>query len=60
MASASQFKDYVLVECGYCLEKGSAMKHPRLLDCSHTHCLPCLVSYRDINGVIKCPLQACG
>ena len=47
------------VECGFCLRKNEALEQPKVLPCTHVHCLGCLTAYYDINHVVQCPLSAC-
>ena len=44
------------VECGYCWDKGEDLINPRILPCSHVHCLRCLNAHFESDGVIRCPL----
>ena len=43
-------------ECGYCWDKGEYLINPRILPCSHVHCLRCLNEHFESDGVIRCPL----
>ena len=47
------------VECGFCLRKNEALEQPKVLPCTHVHCLGCLTAYYDINHIVQCPLSAC-
>ena len=47
------------IECGFCFRKNEALEQPKVLSCSHVHCLGCLSAYHDVNQIIQCPLSAC-
>ena len=53
MASATN------VECGICSRRNEALEQPKILPCTHVHCLECLTAYSDINHMVQCPLPAC-
>ena len=45
------------IECSLCEEQFSEIKEPKILDCFHTFCKPCLKDWLKKNreGVISCP-----
>ena len=46
-------------ECGYCLRTCDTLENPKVLPCTHVHCVECLTAYYDINHIVQCPLPAC-
>lgn len=59
MAQSKGFFDDIKkeIECSLCEEQFSEIKEPKILNCFHTFCKPCLKNWLQKNreGVISCP-----
>ena len=59
MAQSKSFFDDVKkeIECSLCEEQFSEIKEPKILNCFHTFCKPCLKEWLQKNreGVLSCP-----
>ena len=56
---ADAFETEVKIECGFCLASGEDINNPKILPCTHVHCLGCLTASYNISGLVQCPLTLC-
>ncbi|XP_067944888.1 E3 ubiquitin-protein ligase TRIM56-like [Watersipora subatra] len=48
------------VECAFCCRKSDTIINPKVLPCSHTHCMTCLTTYYDSKHLLLCGNSRCG
>ena len=55
---AKAYTDDRVIECGFCFQTDT-LDDPRVLPCTHVHCMNCLAEYFELNKRVQCPLPIC-
>ncbi|XP_067944972.1 E3 ubiquitin-protein ligase TRIM56-like [Watersipora subatra] len=48
------------VECEFCCRKNDTIVNPKVLPCSHIHCMTCLTTYYESKHLLLCGNSGCG
>ncbi|XP_067944879.1 uncharacterized protein [Watersipora subatra] len=48
------------VECEFCCRKSDTIINPKVLPCSHIHCMTCLTTYYESKHLLLCGNSGCG
>ncbi|XP_067944874.1 uncharacterized protein [Watersipora subatra] len=48
------------VECEFCCRKSDTIVNPKVLPCSHIHCMTCLTTYYESKHLLLCGNSGCG
>ncbi|XP_067944905.1 uncharacterized protein [Watersipora subatra] len=48
------------VECEFCCRKSDTIINPKVLPCSHIHCMTCLSTYYESKHLLMCGNSECG
>ncbi|XP_067944882.1 uncharacterized protein [Watersipora subatra] len=48
------------VECEFCCRKSDTIVNPKVLPCSHVHCMTCLTTYDESKHQLLCGNSGCG
>ncbi|XP_067944403.1 uncharacterized protein [Watersipora subatra] len=48
------------VECEFCCRKSDTILNPKVLPCSHIHCMTCLTTYYESKHLLLCGNSGCG
>ncbi|XP_067944916.1 uncharacterized protein [Watersipora subatra] len=48
------------VECEFCCRKSDTIINPKVLPCSHIHCMACLTTYYESKHLLLCGNSECG
>ncbi|XP_067949688.1 transcription intermediary factor 1-beta-like [Watersipora subatra] len=48
------------MECGFCCRKSDTIMNPKVLPCSHIHCINCLTTYYESKHLLLCGYNECG
>ena len=48
------------VECEFCCCKSDTIINPKVLECSHVHCMACLTTYYESKHLLLCGHSGCG
>ncbi|XP_067945479.1 uncharacterized protein [Watersipora subatra] len=48
------------VECEFCCRKSETIINPKVLPCSHIHCMTCLTTYYESKHLLLCGNSKCG
>ncbi|XP_067944873.1 uncharacterized protein [Watersipora subatra] len=48
------------VECEFCCRKSDTIINPKVLSCSHVHCMTCLTTYYESKHLLLCGNTGCG
>ncbi|XP_067944864.1 uncharacterized protein [Watersipora subatra] len=48
------------VECEFCCRKSDTIVNPKVLPCSHIHCMTCLTTYYESKHLLLCGNTGCG
>ncbi|XP_067944884.1 uncharacterized protein [Watersipora subatra] len=48
------------VECEFCCRKSDTIINPKVLPCSHIHCMTCLTTYYESKHLLMCGNSGCG
>ncbi|XP_067944895.1 uncharacterized protein [Watersipora subatra] len=48
------------VECEFCCSKSDTIVNPKVLPCSHIHCMTCLTTYYESKHLLLCGNSGCG
>ncbi|XP_067944878.1 uncharacterized protein [Watersipora subatra] len=48
------------VECEFCCRKSDTIVSPKVLPCSHIHCMTCLTTYYESKHLLLCGNSGCG
>ncbi|XP_067944881.1 tripartite motif-containing protein 2-like [Watersipora subatra] len=48
------------VECEFCCRKSDTIVNPKVLPCSHVHCMTCLTTYYESKHLLLCGNTRCG
>ncbi|XP_067944877.1 uncharacterized protein [Watersipora subatra] len=48
------------VECEFCCRKSDTIINPKVLPCSHVHCMTCLTTYYESKHLLLCGNTGCG
>ncbi|XP_067944883.1 uncharacterized protein [Watersipora subatra] len=48
------------VECEFCCRKSDTIVNPKVLPCSHVHCMTCLTTYYESKHLLLCGNSGCG
>ncbi|XP_067940904.1 uncharacterized protein [Watersipora subatra] len=48
------------IECEFCCSKNDTIVNPKVLPCSHIHCMNCLTTYYESKHLLRCGNSRCG